>query len=582
LLARVHRLTVDHGYRCVKGTVHLAARSISETKRVRYLLGLSSPAERERIESEYFEDEDAFQGMLTAEDDLIDAYARGELADEERRRFEKSFASSLRGRDRIQFARAFAGAVSATRSVKPKFSGTFLDIFKTFKSPGLLRTATIAVVIVFVAVLAWLGIEHKRMANELRELRRESVELRKRTEEALQRSKDTERTRTAEIVAQLADVSAQSDKPRHREGGTNVTQRARHLPEVKNDREKIASSKPDQAEELINTQDASLSNVLETKITDTPIIGRKFENLLTLQPGVTRDGFVAGRRSDQAIVTLDGVSVEPLNIHSLMPRNMGSGGGTTVRGTVKDPQGNVVSGATVTLTDLTRNFSRTQSTNEDGAYVFNVIPPGTYSIEVKAPGFKIASASGLAALVDTPTVRDVQLEIGAVSEKVEVTSATEALMNRNDATLGNSFERKRITELPLNANNVVGLLSLQPGVSRTGFVNGGRAEQSNITFDGVDATIRIPSSLSWIRFQIALETAAIHEDYRVTLKTADGRPVTSVDWIEPRTPNQTTIDTPVISTGDLPSGDYVLLLMGKEPDGSFVKVAEYSFKVIRH
>ena len=161
-------------------------------------------------------------------------------------------------------------------------------------------------------------------------------------------------------------------------------------------------------------------------------------------------------------------------------------GGTTVRGTVKDPQGNLVSGATVTLTDPERNFTRTQQTNEDGAYVFTSIPPGTYKLDVSATGFKTASASGLVALVDTSTVRDVQLEIGAVSETVDVTSTAEAAINTSDASIGNSFERKRIVELPLNANNVVGLLSLQPGVSRSGFVNGGRSDQSNITLDGVD------------------------------------------------------------------------------------------------
>src|SRR5919106_5239433 len=182
-------------------------------------------------------------------------------------------------------------------------------------------------------------------------------------------------------------------------------------------------------------------------------------------------------------------------------------GGSTVRGTVKDPQVNVVSGANVALTDPAKNFSRTQPTNNEGAYVFTAIPPGTYKLEVTAPGFKTASASGVEALVDTPTVRDVQLEIGAVTETVDVTSAAEAAINTSDASLGNSFERRRITELPLNANNVVGLLSLQPGVSHSGFVNGGRAHQSSITLDGVDPTIRIPSSLSWIRFQIALETA---------------------------------------------------------------------------
>ena len=161
-------------------------------------------------------------------------------------------------------------------------------------------------------------------------------------------------------------------------------------------------------------------------------------------------------------------------------------GGTTVRGVIKDPQGNLVSGATVTITDPSKNFTRTQQTNQDGAYVITAVPPGTYNLEVKAPGFKTASASGLVALVDTPTVRDVQLEIGAVSETVDVTAAAEAAINTSDATMGNSFERKRIVELPLNANNVVGLLSLQPGVSRSGFVNGGRADQSNITLDGVD------------------------------------------------------------------------------------------------
>lgn len=168
-----------------------------------------------------------------------------------------------------------------------------------------------------------------------------------------------------------------------------------------------------------------------------------------------------------------------INVHA-------QSGGSTVRGTVRDPQGNVVAGATVNLTNPEKNFSRTQSTNQEGVYLFTAIPPGTYKLEVEAAGFKTASASGLVALVDTPTVRDVQLEIGAVSETVDITSGAEAAINTSDASIGNSFERKRIVDLPLNANNVVGLLSLQPGVSRSGYVNGGRADQSNITLDGVD------------------------------------------------------------------------------------------------
>ena len=55
-------------------------------------------------------------------------------------------------------------------------------------------------------------------------------------------------------------------------------------------------------------------------------------------------------------------------------------GGTTVRGTVQDPNGNLVKGATVTITDPSKNFTRTQQTNEDGQYVFTAVPPGTYNL----------------------------------------------------------------------------------------------------------------------------------------------------------------------------------------------------------
>lgn len=161
-------------------------------------------------------------------------------------------------------------------------------------------------------------------------------------------------------------------------------------------------------------------------------------------------------------------------------------GRSTVRGTVKDQQGNVVAGATVTLTDTEKNFSRTQTSAENGGYVFSAVPPGTYKLEVEANGFKKAAISDIQAAVDTAVEIDAALEVGAVTETVNITSGSDAPLNTSDASLGVSFERKRIVDLPLNANNVVGLLSLQPGVTRTGYVNGGRADQANVTLDGVD------------------------------------------------------------------------------------------------
>ena len=161
-------------------------------------------------------------------------------------------------------------------------------------------------------------------------------------------------------------------------------------------------------------------------------------------------------------------------------------GSSSVRGTITDLQGRAVAGAQVTIIDDQKNFNRTQTTNDDGAYTFTSIPPGTYRLEVQATGFKKAQVSDVRAQIDTPGTQDIQLEVGNIAETVSVVAGGDAPINTTDATVGNTFESRRIVELPLNAGNVVGLLSLQPGVTRTGYVNGGRSDQSNITLDGVD------------------------------------------------------------------------------------------------
>jgi hypothetical protein len=154
---------------------------------------------------------------------------------------------------------------------------------------------------------------------------------------------------------------------------------------------------------------------------------------------------------------------------------------------VTDAQGKVVSGATVTLTNPAKNFSRTQTTNESGSYSFNSIPPDTYVIEVTATGFKKTVVNEVQALVAKPSEANVQLEIGAVSEAVTVTSGgNESLLNTQDASLGNNFVSKQITQLPLEARDVTSLLTLQPGATREGYVAGARSDQSNVTLDGVD------------------------------------------------------------------------------------------------
>ena len=133
------------------------------------------------------------------------------------------------------------------------------------------------------------------------------------------------------------------------------------------------------------------------------------------------------------------------------------------------------------------NAQRTTETTAAGAYVFDLITPADYRVEVEAAGFRKFLADNAKALIGKQTELNVHLEVGAVSQTVEVSiSSTAALINTQDASLGNVLESNQITQLPLEGRNLGDLLSLQPGATREGYVTGARADQSNVTLDGVD------------------------------------------------------------------------------------------------
>src|SRR6266545_2417346 len=166
---------------------------------------------------------------------------------------------------------------------------------------------------------------------------------------------------------------------------------------------------------------------------------------------------------------------------------VGQQGTSSVRGIVKDQQGNVVAGAVVTLINLGTSASRTATTSEIGAFTFESVPIGDYKVECEAKGFKKGVVTDVHALVSKPTSVEVQLEIGQLTEVVTISAGSaELLVNKEDATLGNNFVSQQITQLPLEARNVPNLLTLQPGTTRDGSVTGARSDQSNITLDGVD------------------------------------------------------------------------------------------------
>lgn len=183
----------------------------------------------------------------------------------------------------------------------------------------------------------------------------------------------------------------------------------------------------------------------------------------------------------------------------LLVSNVTAQTSTSLRGVVTDMTGAVVPGAKLTLTNTATSATRDAIASGDGAYMFSQVVPGLYHLTASAAGFNDMVINDLRLLVNQPATQDVTFEkIGPVAETISVT-ADAVQLNTTDASLGNAVGTKPVIELPFNARNVVGLLSLQPGVlyvkedgdratndARSGNVNGARNDQSNITLDGVD------------------------------------------------------------------------------------------------
>lgn len=193
-------------------------------------------------------------------------------------------------------------------------------------------------------------------------------------------------------------------------------------------------------------------------------------------------------------------------------------GTSSVTGTISDAQGKIVAGATVTLISQ-QNARRTAVTNESGVYSFASVQPGTYKIEAEAKGFKKASLSEFQALVDKATTLDIPLEVGQVTEVVNVDSGgLESIVNTQDAKLGNNFVSKQILQLPLQGRNVANLLSLQANVTPDGSVSGSRSDQANITLDGIDVNNQQDASAFVPVLRVNPDTV---DEFRVTTSNPD-------------------------------------------------------------
>lgn len=162
----------------------------------------------------------------------------------------------------------------------------------------------------------------------------------------------------------------------------------------------------------------------------------------------------------------------------------------TLYGTVMDPSGGAVPGAAITVIHEQTNAATTRAADSQGEFTFDFLRVGSYTVRVEAPGFKRHEVKGLE-LISAQTVRQTfTLEIGAVTETVNVEAAA-PLVNTATSEQMQTFEGIKVTELPLGRRNVGSILRLAPGVDsgsgRSPRLNGVGASGTGISVDGTDA-----------------------------------------------------------------------------------------------
>ena len=139
-------------------------------------------------------------------------------------------------------------------------------------------------------------------------------------------------------------------------------------------------------------------------------------------------------------------------------------GTADVLGTVTDPSGALVRDATVTIKNLGTADKRTATTDAVGEFIFTTLPNGSYTLTVKASGFKEYSVVGIPLAAGDRARYDAKLETGAVSERVVVTGEVAALQT-DSSTVSSSIEDTLVQDLPLNNRQFVTALEIQPGMN---------------------------------------------------------------------------------------------------------------------
>lgn len=174
-----------------------------------------------------------------------------------------------------------------------------------------------------------------------------------------------------------------------------------------------------------------------------------------------------------------------------------------IMGTVTDQSGGAIVGATVQITDVTTNVTRTLTTDDAGAYNAPNLSPSTYRIDVTHMGFRSVERADVVLEVGKELRADFSLQPGEQTQKITVTEAL-PMVETTNALLGGTLQPGTIQDLPLNGRNFMNLLQLRPGISIypgggawTQTTNGLRPEENVYLLDGI-TTIEIFSAQSTI------------------------------------------------------------------------------------
>jgi hypothetical protein len=185
---------------------------------------------------------------------------------------------------------------------------------------------------------------------------------------------------------------------------------------------------------------------------------------------------------------------------------------SSLGGTVTDPSGGVVPGATITIVNTQTGIQRETTSNGEGVYNLPSVLPGIYNLTAKMTGFTAVEVKNITLDVNTPATVNVKFEkVGGVAETVTV-EASATQINTTDASMGNTINATSINQLPSYARDVTNILLLQPGVTTGGNVNGGKSDQANVTLDGVDVNDQVNRTLTSI-LRVTLDSV---QEFRTT------------------------------------------------------------------